>query len=166
MPTILALLVKVLLALPALALSLLIVSMASNHPPLFDPPGWRERLPVYLTTHVAEISDQARFPELQVQDDARDAVTLYANTLRAIENLGWEIIARDDAQRRVSAVATTLLWKLEDEVSIWIDVRVEGGSRLYAYSQSRSARGDLGANARHLQDLVAAVGTVPVPQTN
>lgn len=151
-------LLKTVLALVALALGLMAGALLLNRVPLLDSPGLSERLRVYLTTHVAELSDQARFPELQVQDDARDPATLYADTLRAVEQLGWEIAAHDEAQRRIDAVVTTGLWKFKDDVSIRIAAQPNGLSRLYARSQSRVGKGDFGANERHLRELAEAVG--------
>lgn len=155
MSLILALL-KIILALLAVAAAALIGAVAMNQAPLFNPPGWSERLHVYFTANVAELADQPRFPELQAFDDSRDAAALYAHTLHALEKLGWEVVTHDDAQYRIKAVVTTGLWKFKDDVSIWVVAQPNGKSRLYARSQSRVGRGDLGANARHLRELIAA----------
>ncbi len=150
-------LIKIVLALVAVAIAFLVGAVAMNHPPLFNAPGWSERLHVYFTTNVAEIADQPTFPELQAVDDARDAAALYTHTLRAVEKLGWEVVAHDDAQHRIDAVVTTGLWKFKDDVAIWFVAQPNGKGRLYARSKSRVGRGDLGANARHLRELVEAV---------
>lgn len=150
---------KAVLALAALALGLMAGALLLNRVPLLDSPGLSERLHVYLTTHVAELSDQARFPELQAQDDARDPATLYADTLRAIEKLGWAVTMHDEVQRRIDAVVTTGLWRFKDDVSIRIAAQPNGLGRLYARSQSRVGKGDFGANARHLRELAEAVGS-------
>ncbi len=155
---------KIILALLAAALALVVGAVAMNHVPLLDTPGLSERLRVYFTTHVAELGDATRFPELQAHDDARDAATLYADTLRAVENLGWEVISHDDTQHRIEAVVTTGLWKFKDDVFLWIAAQPSGGARLYARSQSRVGRGDLGANTRHLLKLVETVGSSPSPR--
>jgi len=155
--TLILTLLKVLLALVALAFALLIGAVLANRAPLFDAPGASERLHLYFTTHVAELSDQPRLPELQAHDDARDAAALYAQARLAVEKLGWELVTHDDAQHRVEAVVTTRLWKFKDDVSIWIVAQPNGGSRLYARAQSRVGRGDMGANARHLRELIEAI---------
>ena len=151
-------LLKITLALAAVAAAMLTGAIAMNRVPILDSPGLSERLRVYFTTHAAELKDQTRFPELQAHDDARDAGTLYASALRAVKKLGWEVTIHDDAQRRIDAVVTTRLWKFKDDVSIWVVAQPNGSSRLYARSQSRVGRGDLGANARHLRELIEAVG--------
>lgn len=148
---------KILLALVAVALALLVAAFTLNRTPLLDPPGLSERLRTYMTTNVAELSDQAVFPELQAHDDARDAAALYAQTRLAVEKLGWEVVTHNDEQLRIDAVVTTFVWKFKDDVAIWIVPQPNGGSRLYARSQSRVGRGDFGANARHLRELVGAV---------
>ena len=150
-------LLKILLALAGLAFALLVGTVLANRAPLFDAPGVSERLHLYYTTHVAELSDQPRLPELQARDDARDAAALYAQARLAVEKLGWEVATHDDAQLRIEAVVTTRLWKFKDDVSIWIVAQPNGGSRLYARSQSRVGRGDLGANTRHLRELIEVV---------
>ena len=152
-------LLKIILGLAAAVFVMLTGAILINRVPLLDSPGLSERLRVYFTTNIAEISDQHRFPELQAQDDERDAATLYATTVRAIKKLGWEIITQDIKQRRIEAVVTSGLWKFKDDISVWIETQPTGGSRLYAHSQSRVGRGDLGANTRHLRELVEAVGT-------
>ena len=165
--TLLLTLLKIVLALIAVGGGLLVGALAMNRVPLLDSPGLNERLHTYLTTNVAELSDQARFPELQVRDDARDAATLYADALRAVEKLGWEVIKHDEApQQHIDAVVTSLLWKYRDDVAIRVVAQPNGGSRLYARAQSRVGKGDLGANARHLRELIEAVGTAPAPQSN
>ena len=165
--TLLLTLLKIVLALIAVAGALLVGALTMNRVPLLDPPGLSERLHTYLTTHVAEISYQARFPELQVRDDTRDAATLYADALRAVEKLGWEVIRHDEGpQQRIDAVVTSLIWKYRDDVAIWTIAQPDGGSRLYARAQSRVGQGDLGANTRHLRKLIEAVGTAPAPQSN
>jgi len=153
-------LLKILLALAALAAlvyALLIGAVLANRAPLFDAPGVSERLHLYFTTNVAELSDQPHLPELQARDDARDAAALYAQARLAVEKLGWEVAAHDDAQHRIAAVVTTRLWKFKDDISIWVVAQPNGGSRLYARSQSRVGRGDMGANARHLRELIEAI---------
>ncbi len=150
-------LLKMILILVIAAVVLLVGAVAMNHAPLFNSPGWNERLRVYFTLNDAELSDHPRFPELQASDDERDAAALYASTLRAAEELGWEIVAHDAAQYRIKAVVTTGLWRFKDDVSIWIVAQPNGKGRLYARSQSRVGRGDLGANARHLRELVEAI---------
>ena len=156
MPLIL-ILFKIILALAAVALALLVAAFTLNRAPLLDPPGLSERLRTYMTTNVAELSDQATFPELRAHDDARDAAALYAQTRLAVEKLGWEVVVHNDEQQRIDAVVTTFLWKFKDDVAIWIVAQPDGTSRLYARSQSRVGRGDLGANAKHLRELVEAV---------
>jgi len=155
--TLILTLLKIMLALFAVALALLVGAVAMNHAPLFNSPGWSERLHVYFTVNIAELADKPRFPELQALNDSRNPAALYAHTLHAVEKLGWEVITRDDAQHRIEVVVTTGILKFKDDAAIWIVAQPNGQSRLYARSQSRLGLGDMGANARHLRELVEAV---------
>jgi uncharacterized protein (DUF1499 family) len=149
--------IKIVLVLFGLALAMPVGGLLLNRPPLFDPPGPGERLRIYLRTNVAELTDQPLLPELRARDFNRDPDAVYNDVLRAVERLGWNIEMRDEATREVHAVVTTALWRFKDDVRIRIDARPDGGSRVYARSQSRVGRGDLGANARHLRELVTTL---------
>ena len=60
------------------------------------------------------------------------------------------------------AVVTTKLWKYKDDVVIQIQPAQPSGSWLWVRSSSRVGKGDLGANTRHIMDLVRYVDeTVP-----
>ena len=57
---------------------------------------------------------------------------------------------------------TTKLWKFKDDVTIQIQPAQPSGSLLVVRSASRVGKGDLGANTRHIMNLVEIVdGTVP-----
>jgi hypothetical protein len=148
---------KIVLVLFGFALALPVGGLLLNRPPLFDPPGPGERLRIYLRTNVAEFSDDPRLPELRARSWSRGPDALFVDVTRAVEELGWHIEARNDATRELHAVVATALWRFKDDVRIRVDARPDGTSRLYARAQSRVGRGDLGANARHLRELVTAL---------
>lgn len=143
----------VLIVAPVLAV---VGGLLANRVPLFDPPGLAERLAAYLTTNVAETSPAPRFPELAEPrfDAAPDRVL--AATAAAIDALGWERTPSATAGEH-HAVVTTRLWRFRDDVLVRVEAAGEGGSRLVIRSSSRVGRGDLGANARHILDLVSQV---------
>jgi hypothetical protein len=130
--------------------------LVANRVPLFDPPGALERLTTYLTTHVAETSPVPRFPELAEPRFAVPPERLFAASAAAVDALGWERVSAPDAGLH-RAVVTTRLWQFRDDVLVRVEPGGEGGSRLVVRSVSRVGRGDLGANARHVLDLVAEV---------
>ncbi len=73
----------------------------------------------------------------------------------ALESLGWVWQRSGDCE--FSATVTTPLLKFTDDVTIHVEPVGEASSRLAVRSASRVGRGDLGANTRHILDLVDAV---------
>lgn len=57
---------------------------------------------------------------------------------------------------RVRAVVVSKLFRFRDDVIVWTETAT-GGTLLHARSTSRIGKGDLAANARHLQALFAEV---------
>jgi hypothetical protein len=126
-----------------------------NRPPLTEPPGPRERLTSYLTTNVAELRADSAFPELRPRVHPVPPRELFDAARAAIAELGWEVLREDAERLELHAVATTPLLRFRDDVRVQVQAAA-GGSRLYARSQSRVGRADLGANAQHLRRLAAA----------
>ena len=71
--------------------------------------------------------------------------------------LGWQFVIRDLSKMAIDAVVVTKVWGFKDDVRIQVLALPEGGSELRGRSSSRVGRGDLGANARHLLNLVSTV---------
>ncbi len=143
----------VLITAPVLAL---VGGLLANRVPLLAPPGVGERLATYLTTNVAETSAAPRFPELAEPRFAVSPDRLSAATAEAMDALGWQRTSGPAAGEH-QAVVTTRLWRFRDDVLARVEPAGEGGSRLVIRSSSRVGRGDLGANARHVLDLIAQV---------
>ena len=150
-----------LLVLPALLVAALLAGgLALNDLPWKEPPGATVRLQTYLDTHVAETVDGSPFPELrprhypQVTPDE-----LYALVERALATLpDWAVAARDGKTRRFEVVVATPILRFEDDMTVHVIPEAKGpGSVLFMRSQSRIGHGDLGANTRHILDLVARV---------
>jgi uncharacterized protein (DUF1499 family) len=69
---------------------------------------------------------------------------------------GWEITAADPASGTIEAVATSRLFRFQDDIVIRVRPR-DGGSRIDMRSKSRDGRGDLGANAKRIRAFMAAL---------
>ena len=80
----------------------------------------------------------------------------FAETRRAAESLGWEIVADEPAAGRIEATQTTRLFRFVDDVVIRVRP-AEGGCRVDLRSKSRDGRGDLGANAARIRAFRRAV---------
>jgi len=125
-----------------------------NRPPLFSPPGPLERLRTYLTTNVAQTQPQHSFPELRTPLVPADEAAAQAAVAAAMRELGWSDL--QESQGEVRAVVISSLFRFRDDVAVRLE-QAGGGTLLHARSASRVGKGDLAANARHLQDLFAAV---------
>jgi uncharacterized protein (DUF1499 family) len=79
--------------------------------------------------------------------------------------LKWEISSLDAPKKEIQAVVTTKIWHFKDDVTIQIRPGQPSGSVLWVHSASRVGKGDLGANTRHVMDLVEAVNAIAPAQT-
>ena len=142
--------------------SLLVAGIISNRLPLNDPPGFGTRISTYLSTNVAETSADSVFPELKLRRYEAPPGLLFDVARRAVQGMKWEVTGMDDTKNEIHAVVTTKLWKYKDDVVIQIQPAQPSGSWLWVRSSSRVGKGDLGANTRHIMDLVRYVDeTVP-----
>jgi len=142
--------------------SLLVAGIISNRLPLNDPPGFGTRISTYLSTNVAETSADSVFPELKLRRYEAPPGLLFDVARRAVQGMKWEVTGMDDTKNEIYAGGTTKLWKYKDDVVIQIQPAQPSGSWLWVRSSSRVGKGDLGANTRHVMDLVRYVDeTVP-----
>ena len=142
--------------------SLLVAGIVANRLPLNDPPGFSTRIATYLSTNVAETSAESVYPELKLRRYEAPPALLFDIARRAVLGLKWEITAMDESKGEIQAVVTTKVWKYKDDVTIQIQPAQPSGSWLWVRSASRVGKGDLGANTRHIMDLVRYVDeTVP-----
>ncbi len=143
-----------------LPLLLLLGGIMMNRPALWDPPGLGQRLVTYLTTNVAATEQESPFPELSPRTFPVPPAKLFDAVKQACQELGWQVVAVEPERRSLAAVVTTRLWRFKDDVRMQVTGLPGGESALYVRSASRVGKGDLGANARHILDLVAQVRSV------
>lgn len=146
---------KWLLLILTLPLVLIAGGLALNRPPLLAAPGPLERLRTYLTTNVAETRPDHRFPELRSPWIRADLDATRTALQAAVRELGWEEV-RETEDGELHAVVVSKLFRFRDDVRVRLETG-EGGTWLHARSASRVGKGDLAANARHIQDLIIAV---------
>lgn len=139
-----------------LPLALLIGALLLNRVPLFEPPGFVTRMKTYLGTNVAELRPDSPFPELRPAVYPVKPARLCEQIPPALAVLGWDWQAPAGDCRYRASVTTPLL-RFEDDVSIGVEPVGEASSRLRIRSRSRVGKGDLGANTRHILDLIEAV---------
>ena len=131
-----------------------------NRPALLEPPGLGQRLATYLTTNVAITEQESQFPELSPPTFPVPPARLFDAVKQACQELGWQIVAAEPDQGSLAAVVTTRLWRFKDDVRMQVSGIPRGESVLHVRSASRVGKGDLGANGRHILDLVAQVRSV------
>jgi len=152
---------KIVIAIIVIVILIVIATLFKNHAPLFDSPGLKKRLAVYLTANTAETSDDHPFAELRtpVFDVGPDA--LYIAVKDAAIDLSWSILDSDDVEWRLDMAAKTHFLLFVDDVKVEIKPLAckEGETKtaLHIHSHSRVGKADFAANADHIQQLVKAV---------
>ncbi len=139
---------------------LLVGGLVMNDPPLNDPPGFWVRLKTYLTSNVAETRRDHPFPELELRTYLLPPERLLGSVERALIILDWELVEVDPQQRALHAVVSTPLFKFKDDVEVRL-VPERRGTELHIRSASRLGVGDLGANTRHILNLLATLENLP-----
>lgn len=126
-----------------------------NRVPLTEPPGFMARISTYLGHNVARLEPNSAFPELQPVMRPVKPALLCAEIPPALDAMGWSWQRNGDCSFK--ATVTTPLLGFTDDVTIHVDSVGEASSRLVVRSASRIGKGDLGANTRHILDLIDAV---------
>jgi len=124
--------------------------------PMKAAPGFKKRFNVYFNSHVSETTDNPFLPEMTKPQFNTDADNLYKVMEKGIKNLGWIIVTADPAAREIKAIVQTKLLKFKDDIKVIAEAD-GNNSKLYAWSSSRIGIGDMGANQKHIFDLVGQI---------
>ncbi len=139
---------------------MIVVAFLKNDLPWSDPPGLGQRLSTYLNTNIAETTIDSVFPELIPRRYALDIDVLKRLILDVIDELGWDISSTFDEEHTLAAVVTTPLFGFKDDVMIKLQ-RGAGDTVIVSMrSQSRTGKGDLGTNTRHVLNLFETLDKV------
>lgn len=139
----------------ALPVILIIGALLLNQPHWLEPPGPWVRLKVYLTTHVAQTSDDSPFPELRTPHFALGCEQLHARLQQRMRALGWRLVESQPTLLRAQVVTPLLHFTDDVQVSL---MPAGSGCRLQLRSTSRVGRADFGANQHHLMRLLDKLG--------
>lgn len=146
-------------------------------PPIHDvttdpdnPPAFSAAVPLREATggnpvayEGAKIAEQQRraYPELKPLILALPPAAAFNHALDAAQNMGWTIVAADDAAGRIEASDRSRWFGFIDDIVIRVTPS-GSGSRIDLRSSSRLGRGDFGVNAArigsYLTSLRAAAG--------
>lgn len=129
-----------------------------------NPPRFQALLPLrgnatnsadYGGSSVATLQHQA-YPDIKPAFYPHDSGLVFAAALAVARNMGWQIIASDEADGRIEATATTFWFGFKDDVVIRIS-RENTETRVDVRSLSRVGRSDVGTNAQRIADYLAAL---------
>ena len=149
--------VKIIAFAMVLIVGLVFFTLQRNGANLFEPPGFFERLTTYLTTNIAETSDDHPFEELRTPVFNVDAQKLYQRVLYVAGASGWNVLAHDSDNQNANIVVRTPVFLFEDDVFVQVQFINMNESSLYIRSSSRSGRADLAANSGHIQKLIRKI---------
>jgi len=141
----------------SIPVGLLIGALVQNDLPLLDPPGFKKRLAVYFKTNIAETTENSIFPELRPRSYTETIQKLDEAIQQTVIALGWDIIEKDTTEHSLHALVTTPLWKYKDDITIRLTPQTNNATSVYVRSQSRTGKGDLGTNTRHVMDFYQAL---------
>jgi uncharacterized protein (DUF1499 family) len=140
-------------------------------PPIHDittdtitPPGYVEvatlrselQVPNSLD-YLPEVAAQQHtgYPDLQPAFLAVPPEDAYRQALDLVRARGWEVVAADEAGRRIEATDTTYWFGFKDDVAIRVSAVPDGTSRVDVRSVSRVGRSDVGTNAKRIRAFLA-----------
>ncbi len=124
------------------------ITTDSQKPPQFSPPKPYE-------AHFAELQGIG-YPDLRALELGVPPIQAFARARDALQAMGLEIVAADERQGTIEAVATTRWFGFKDDVAVRISP-AGAGSRVDVRSKSRLGRSDLGTNAKRIQELLDRV---------
>ena len=117
------------------------------------------------TTHDVTTGQSADYPDLQTHDyDASPPNALAVAAAEASRLPGWKAVHRDPVRGTLDAEVRRLGSFFTDDVTVSVTPTGANGdsARVSIRSRSRGGGGDLGANARHIRALQAAMdGRLP-----
>lgn len=149
--------IKIIMLAMVLIAGLVFFTLHRNDANLFQAPGFYQRLTTYLSTNVAETSDDHPFAELRTPVFKVGAEKLYQRVLYVAAASGWNVLAHDSDNQNANFVVRTPVFLFEDDVFVQVQFINMNESSLYVRSSSRTGRADLAANSGHIQKLIREI---------
>jgi len=117
---------------------------AAANPPGYDP-------------KVGEVQKGA-YPHIRPLELAVPPAAAFARALAAAREMEWEVVAAEEKEGRIEAVATTRWFGFKDDVVVRL-APADGGARIDVRSKSRVGRSDVGANAKRIERFLMLLTT-------
>lgn len=149
--------IKTLVFALVLIVGVVFYTLQRNEANLFQPPGFQQRLTTFLTTNIAETSDDHPFEELRTPVFNVGAKKLYERVLYVAAESGWNVLAHDSDNQNANFVVRTPVFLFEDDVFVQVQFINMDESSLYIRSSSRKGGADLAANSGHIQKLIRRI---------
>ncbi len=140
-----------------LVVGLVFFTLQRNGANLFQEPGFAKRLSTFLSTNVAETSDDNPLPELRTPVFSVNAEKLYQRVLYVAAESGWSVLANDRDNQDANFVVRSPIFLFEDDVYIQVKFINMNESSLYVRSSSRTGKADFAANSGHIQALINGI---------
>ncbi|MCF7352718.1 DUF1499 domain-containing protein [Vibrio sp. CK2-1] len=113
-------------------------------------PGAKNSL-IYAGEEVSSIQ-QTAYPYIKPITSTLPAIDAYKKALVIAHEMGWEIVAKDEATLRFEGIAQTPFFSFKDDVVVRV-TPLNNQSKIDLRSVSRIGRGDRGVNAARIVDF-------------
>jgi len=146
--------IKILFMLVVLIVVSFFYTLYRNDANLFDDPGFKARLSIYLGGNRAETAEDHVLKELRTPVFNTSAEQLYKRTILAASSLGWQVASHDSDNQNAHFVVYSPIFLFTDDVYVQVGFIDMNKSTLSVKSVSQVGRADLGANAGHIRELI------------
>jgi len=106
-------------------------------------------------TEDVAVQQRSGYPDVEPLFLAVPPGEAYRRAMAVVNARGWQVLAADEAGRRIEATDTTRWFGFKDDVAIRVSAIPNAGSRVDMRSVSRVGRSDLGTNARRIREFLA-----------
>ena len=148
-------LIKILFMLVVLIVGSFFYTLYRNDANLFDDPGFKARLSIYLSENRAATREDHVLKELRTPVFRTSAEQLYKRTILAASSLGWQVASHDSDNQSAHFVVYSPIFLFKDDVYVQVGFVDMDSSTLTVKSVSQAGKADLGANAGHIRKLIS-----------
>ncbi len=148
---------KILITSVILLLVLVFGTLIKNDAHLLQSPGFLTRTRIFLTSNVAETSDDPVLPELKTPVFPLTAQALYQRVLQSAIDLNWQIIDNNSETLTAQFIVQSVAFAFKDDILVRVVPVDNTHSALYLHSSSRVGKADFAANSAHIQALIKGI---------
>ena len=111
---------------------------------------------IWPVIDAVETGVTAQYPEIQPRYYSTAPERIFEEARESVEALpNWELVVVDRRQERIEAERTAGVVRIVSDVSIRVEPVTEFVSQVHVRSASRVGKGDLGQNARNIEEFFA-----------